>query len=107
MTNTSCASRSDGTLKLIPDDQERLPYGSLLPPDFPDRLRRLKEASGLTWSGFAAAVGVDYKQMYRWHKEDVEPSGGAMFALFDFASTIPGGVAILLAREFQLTYLKD
>ena len=107
MTNTSCASRPDGTLKLIPDDQERLPYGNLLPSDFPDRLRRLKEASGLTWSGFAAAIGVDYKQMYRWHREDVEPSGGAMHALYYFASTIPRGVAILLAREFQLTYLKD
>ncbi len=107
MTNTSRASRPGGTLKLIPDDQERLPYGSLLPNDFPDRLRRLKETSGLTWSGLAAAVGVDYKQMYRWHREDVEPSGGAMHALYDFASTIRGGVAILLAREFQLTYLRD
>ena len=107
MTNTSCESSLDGTRKLIPDDPERLPYRSLLPSDFPDRLRRLKEASGLTWSGLAAAIGVDYKQMYRWHNEDVEPSGGAMHALYDLASTIPGGVAILLAREFQLTYLKD
>ena len=39
---------------------------AVFPEDFPDRLRRLKEASGLTWTGFAWAIGVDLKQLRRW-----------------------------------------
>ena len=75
MTNTNVSPRFDGSVELTAADVERLPYVSLLPADFPDRLERLKEASGFTWSGFAKAIGIDYKQMYRWHNEGVEPSG--------------------------------
>ena len=80
-TSTTESSRLDGTLERNPDE-EHLPYGSLLPQDFPQRLERLKEASGLSWSGLAGAIGVDYKQMYKWRKR-VEPSGGAMHALIN------------------------
>ena len=60
MTNsTDESSRLDGTLELNPDFEQRQPYSSLLPVDFPKRLERLKEASGLTWSGLAGAIGVD------------------------------------------------
>ena len=79
---------------------------SLLPKDFADRLDRLREASGLTWSGFAKALDVDYKQMLRWRK-GVEPSGGAMHSLFLFAMRIPGGLAILMGDGFQMTFFKD
>ena len=106
-TNTNDAPRFGGALELTPDDLGRLPYGNLLPDDFPDRLERLREASGLTWSGFAAAIGVDYKQMYRWHKEGVEPSGGAYHSLVVFANRIPGGLHILFGEEFQMTFLKN
>jgi len=45
------------------------PYETgVLPDDFPQRLTRLKEASGLTWSGLSRTLGVDPKQMYRWRK---------------------------------------
>ena len=77
MTNTNVSPRFDGSVELTAADVERLPYVSLLPGDFTDRLERLKEASGLSWSGFAKAIGIDYKQMYRWHNDGVEPSGGA------------------------------
>ncbi len=70
----------------------------VLPADFPDRLRRLKEASGLTWNGLAQALGVDRKQLDRWRK-GVEPCGGAMLALIRFACRIPGGLDILLGDE--------
>ena len=79
---------------------------SLLPKDFADRLDRLREASGLTWSGFAKALDVDYKQMLRWRK-GVEPSGGAMHSLFLFAGRLPGGLAILMGDGFQMTFFKD
>ena len=87
-TNTNNSSRFGWSAELTTDSVECQPYGSLFPDDFTDLLGRLKEASSLTWSGFAA-TGVDFKQMYRWHNEGVEPSGGAMHSIFLFASRMP------------------
>ena len=106
-TNTRGSSRFGGSVEMTLDGAERLPFGSLLPGDFPKRLERLKEASGLTWSGLAKAISIDYKQMYRWHNEGVEPSGGAMHSLFLFAGRVPGGLDILLGEGFQMTFFKD
>ena len=77
---------------------------AVFPEDFPDRLRRLKEASGLTWSGFAQAIGVDLKQLRRWLTKGVEPSGGPLMALFRFAALIRDGGEILLGEGYQLTF---
>ena len=63
MTNTNVSPRFDGSVELTAADVERLPYVSLLPGDFTDRLERLKEASGLSWSGFAKAIGIDYETL--------------------------------------------
>ena len=105
-THTNDSSRLNGTLEPDTDHVERMSYASLLPEDFPDRLERLKEASGLTWSGLAAAIGVDYKQMYKWRK-GTEPSGGALHSLYLFACQIPGGLQILLGDGFQMTFFKN
>ena len=102
MTNTNVSPRFDGSVELTAADVERLPYVRLLPGDFTDRLERLKEASGLSWSGFAKAIGIDYKQMYRWHNDGVEPSRGAYHSLVLFASRIPGGLHILFGEGFHL-----
>ena len=67
----------------------------VLPEDFSQRLTRLKEASGLTWSGLSRTLGVDPKQMYRWRK-GTEPCGGAMLSLCRFARRMPGGIQILM-----------
>ena len=106
MTQTRDSSRFDGSLELTTDREERLPFEGLLPDDFPERLERLKEASQLSWSAFARALGVDYKQMLRWRK-GVEPSGGAMHSLCLFASRIQGGLEILMGDGFQMTFFKD
>ena len=81
--------------------------GGVLPEDFVLRLIRLKEASGLTWSAFAHAIGVDGKQMRRWRKKGVEPSGGAMLSLFRFAARLPGGLEILMGEDFQVDLWED
>ena len=73
-----------------------------LPDDFPRRLHRLKEASGLTWNAFSQAIGVDRKQVRRWRKKGVEPSGGAYHSLICFARLIPGGLEILFGEGFQM-----
>ena len=88
-------------------DMEPMPYGNRLADDFPEKLERLKELAGLTWAGFARAIGVDYRQMYKWRKHGVEPSGAAMDRLYKFACRLDGGLEILLGREYQMSLLRD
>ena len=106
MTNkTEESSRPDGSLEPHPDGERQLPHGGLLPNDFPDRLERFKKATGLTWAGLAAKIGVDYKQMYRW-RNGVEPSGGALHALYTYAAQL-GRLDILMGDGFQMTFLRN
>ena len=77
-----------------------VPYGSgVLPEDFVDRLHELKEATGLTWNGFAEALGVDPKQVFRW-RLGAEPCGGAMRSLVGLAGRVPGGLDIIMGEGF-------
>ena len=102
MKTPDSGARSDGRPDPIAAQRRApSPEGGVLPEDFPDRLRRLKEASGLTWNGLAQELGVDRKQLDRWRK-GVEPCGGAMLSLVRFARRIPGGLDILLGEGFQM-----
>ena len=98
MNNSSAGPHDDGSPERPVEHQGYLPFFSLLPDDFPERLERLREASGLTWSGMARALGVSHKQVYRWRK-GVEPCGGAMQALYTFANQVQGGLDILLGED--------
>ena len=76
MTNSNAEPRFDGRSDRITVNGRVLPFESgVLTEDFPDRLNRLKEASGLTWTAFAQALGVDRKQVRRW-RQGTEPCGG-------------------------------
>ena len=107
MTQPNGKPRIDGSIEDYMNDEERLLYGNRLSDDFPVCLVRLKELADLTWSGFARAVGVDYRQMYKWRKHGVEPSGAAMDRLYKFASRLPGGLEILLGESYQMSFLRD
>ena len=92
-------------VSLSPDPLPLTPLpGTLL---FGQRLERLKEASGLSWRGFAKALGVDPKQLRMWRMKGVEPCGGAMLSIARFASGIPGGLEILLGEGFQMTFFGE
>ena len=106
MTQPDATPRLDGGLDHI-TDMEPMPYGNRLPDDFPERLERLRELAGLTWSGFARAIGVDYRQMYKWRKHGVEPSGAAMDRLYKFAGRLNGGLVILMGEGYQMTLLRN
>ena len=106
MTNTEDTSRLDGTIDRFAEYEWSPSFARLLPDDFIDQLERLKEASGLTWSGMARAIGVDYKQLYSWRKGAV-PSGGAYHAIVRFAGRVPGGLDILMGDGFQMTLFED
>ena len=102
MTNHNAEPRFDGTDRTTGHGR-MLPYQSgVLSSDFKDRLESLKEASGLTWSAFSQTIGVDRKQVRRWRRKGVEPSGGAMESLYRFAGRFPGGLDILMGDGFQM-----
>ena len=84
-----------------------VPYQTgVLPKDFVQRLNRLKKASGLTWNGFARALGVDKKQMRRW-RQGTEPCGGAYHSLVSLAPMIPGGVDILMGDGYRMSLWRN
>ncbi|MDE2988940.1 MAG: hypothetical protein OXT70_12935 [Chloroflexota bacterium] len=74
------------------------PGVALLPQDFPARLAALKEMTGLSWEGMAAAMGVDGRQLYRW-RNGTAPNGEAMLSLVRLATQIPEGLDALLAED--------
>ena len=106
MNNNDVSSRFDG-LHTNGEEGAQLMQSGVLPDDFGQRLERLKEASGLSWRGFAKTLGVDPKQLRVWRKKGVEPCGGAMLSICRFAARLPGGLEILIGEGFQMTFFKD
>ena len=104
--NSNDPARFDGHDNPAADGTQPL-EGGVLPEDFGERLERLKEAGGLSWRGFAKALGVDPKQLRMWRRKGVEPCGGAMLSIARFASGIPGGMEILLGEGFQMTFFEE
>ena len=104
MKTNSSSHRHDGYEDGLTIHGRPIPYQSgVLPDDFGRRIERLKEASGLTWTGFAQAVGADRRQVLRWRK-GAEPCGGAMLSLVQLALMIEGGLAILIGRSVQMSF---
>ena len=102
-------SRFGGNNEPFAEHEWTTSVARLLPEDFPARLERLKEASGLTWSGMARAIGVEYKLLLTWRNGAV-PSGGAYHALVRFAGRVQGGLDILMGEGFlgyQLALFED
>lgn len=62
------------------------------PDDFPECLRRFKEASGMSWSEMARRLGTRPLTIRRW-LDGVQPSAHYLLALQD------------LAEEFGLAHL--
>ncbi len=107
MKTNSSSHTHDGYEERLTIHGRPVPYRSgVLPDDFGRRVETLREASGLTWTGFAEAVGVDRRQVLRWRK-GAEPCGGAMLSLVQLALMIDGGLAILIGRSAQMTFWED
>ena len=50
------------------------PFEFEFPPDFPERLTRFKEASGLSWRAIARMLGVSPSRLRQWRNKGVLPS---------------------------------
>ena len=77
----------------------RFPAPSL-PRDFPVRLGRLEDRSGVSLEEMALAVGLpaDHARLWRIGRP---PSDDELRAIAEFACDVPGGVAVLLLDASQ------
>ena len=57
----------------------------VIPADFPQRLRRFKEESGMSWSEIAHRLGTYRHTVGRWCTAGVRPNQHHMKALLDLA----------------------
>ena len=73
-------------------DHSRIVY--VLPPDFPERLVRFKEESGLPWAEIARRLGTNPYTVWRWYKGRARPDFRHQMALLDLADEL--GLAHLL-----------
>ena len=61
------------------------------PGDFPDRLERLKEESGLSWAELSRRLGTHPETVRRWKEGRVRPNGEHMLALCELADNLALG----------------
>ena len=54
------------------------------PPDFPERLERLRAEAGLSWRALARALRVEARTLRRW-RSGTAPGPGHLYRLFVFA----------------------
>ena len=72
------------------------------PPDFPQRLTRFKEASGLSWKALARLLGVRPYRIWKWRKKGVSPSPAHLFLLLTLADAMGLRDGILMCLERDL-----
>ena len=77
--------------------RQRIDHGRIvyvMPDDFPQRLRRLKEESGLPWAEIARRIGTSPYTVWRWVEAGVRPHFRHQMALLALAQDL--GRAYLL-----------
>ena len=70
----------------------------VFPEDFPQRLVRFKEESGLSWAELARRLGTFPLTVRRWWKLGVRPNTRHLMALLELAEEL-GLVHLLTARQ--------
>ena len=58
------------------------------PDDFPERLKRFQEESGLSWSEIARRIGTYRHTVWRWTEGKVRPNVTHMLALLELAGSL-------------------
>ena len=67
-------------------DYNRITYR--FPDDFPERLERFQQESGLSWAEIARRIGTYPHTLWRWRCIGVRPSAEHMMALLELAHSL-------------------
>ena len=86
-----------GTQRLV-----HRPFEFEFPPDFPERLTRFKEASGLSWRAIARMLGVSPSRLRQWRNKGVLPSIDHLFLLMTIAESMGLRDGILMCPDRDL-----
>ena len=78
------------------------PFRYVFPPDFPERLERFKEASGLSWRAIARMLGVRLDRLRQWRNKGVAPSPAHLFLLLTIAENMGLRDDILMCPDRDL-----
>ena len=90
---------SRGTSGAAWDRYLRFPAPSL-PQDFPVRLGRLEDRSGVSLEEIALSSGLPARRGHLW-RIGRPPSDDELRAIVEFACAVPGGIAVLLLDASQ------
>ncbi|MDE2844271.1 MAG: hypothetical protein OXN21_12945 [Chloroflexota bacterium] len=90
---------SNGMSGAAGDRNLRFPAPSL-PQDFPVRLERLEDRSGVSLEVIALSAGLPARSGRLW-RVGRPPSEDELRAIVSFACAVPGGVAVLLLDASQ------
>ena len=60
----------------------------VFPADFPERLERFKEESGLSWAEIARRLGAHPVTIRRWRFKGVQPNLAHQAALLELADSL-------------------
>ena len=61
---------------------------NVFPDDFPERLKRFQEESGLSWSEIARRLGTYRHTVWRWAEGRVRPNMKHMMAQLELANDL-------------------
>ena len=78
------------------------PSRYMFPLDFPERLERFKEESGLSWRAIARLLGVRLDRLRQWRNKGVAPSPAHLFLLLTIAESMGLRDGILMCPDRDL-----
>ena len=78
------------------------PFEHDFPPDFPERLARFKEASGLSWRAIARLLGISPSRLRQWRNKGVAPSHDHLFLLLTIAESVGLRDGVLMCPDRDL-----
>ena len=78
------------------------PARSVFPEDFPERLVRFKEASGMSWRSMAQLLGVSPYRLREWRSKGVIPGSAHLFCLLTLAESMGLRDGVLMCPDRDL-----